>query len=360
MSSDDLLPSAQRPPAAAPAVKHVNHAPADEEPKNFAHSFWRGETMNLNPYRRDFGKDFFLERFLLRGWTPAEKPISKQTRITAFGSCFAENIQKHLRTLGHDLSQDRAPDVYVSQMGEGMVNVYALLQQFEWTLENRRPAGSLWHGYKAEHFGYDEDVRLRTRELFLGTDFFIITLGLSELWYDEVTGEVFWRAIPMSVYDASRHKFRVATFAETKAAIARMYALIREHVPGARVLFTLSPISLAATFRPVSCITANTASKAILRAAVDEFVRENEADLNTRLFYFPSYEIIQELFLDGWHPDNRHPRAYLIEVVMKIFEAAFCAEGCTLAQAQDVYRAARERSAKEADAWAGRPPAAPA
>jgi hypothetical protein len=357
MASDELIPAAA--PAAAP-TKHVNHAPADEEPKHFAHSFWRGETMNLNPYRRDFGRDFFLERFVLRGWLPAEKPVTKDTRITAFGSCFAENITKHLRAMGHDMSQDRAPNVYISQMGEGMVNVYALLQQFEWALENRQPTGSLWHGYKAEQFGYDEEVRVATRELFLNTEFFIITLGLSEIWYDEVTKDVFWRAIPMNVYDASRHKFRVATFAESKAAIEKMYALIRRHVPQAKVLFTLSPISLAATFRPVSCITANAASKAILRAAVDEFVREHEADLNTRLFYFPSYEIIQELFLDGWHPDNRHPRAWLIEVVMKIFEATYCTDGCTLAEAQEVYRAARQRSAKEADAWGGRPPAPPA
>ena len=44
---------------------------------------------------------------------------------------------------------------------------------------------------------------------------------------------------------------------------------MRKHVPHASVVLTLSPVPLAATFRGVSCVTANAASKATLRAAVD-------------------------------------------------------------------------------------------
>jgi hypothetical protein len=126
-------------------------------------------------------------------------------------------------------------------------------------------------------------IRQRTRKAFLETDFFIITLGLSEVWYDEISGGTFWRAVPLNVYDETRHKFRVCTHAETKEKIERIYHLIKKHIPNSKVLFTLSPVPLAATFRPISCITANSSSKAILRAALDEFIRENQTDVNNTL-----------------------------------------------------------------------------
>jgi hypothetical protein len=52
-------------------------------------------------------------------------------------------------------------------MGEGLVNVHALAQQFEWALENMAPPRGLWHGFKCEEFGYDEKLRVKTREAFL-------------------------------------------------------------------------------------------------------------------------------------------------------------------------------------------------
>jgi hypothetical protein len=226
-------------------------------------------------------------------------------------------------------------------MGDGLVNTYAILGQFEWALENKPQPADLWHGFRAEGYGYDEDVRLRTRDMMLGTDFFIITVGLSEIWYDEATGGVFWRAVPMRSYDPSRHKFRVSSIAETKANLARIYALVREHVPQAKILFTLSPIPLAATFRPASCLSANSASKAILRAALDELMRDNEADVNTRLFYFPSYEMVQHLFLQPWKADMRHLGDDIVATITKTFEAVYCQTKTTLADANAFYQNAR-------------------
>jgi hypothetical protein len=309
--------------------------------KKIGSSFYRGEVCNANPYRDDFRSETFLEDYLLKGWLPAEPFLDKGTRITAFGSCFARNLTKHLTAIGYNLSSGRDPSIHISTMGEGLVNTYALLGQFEWALEAKKQPVDLWHGFKGEDFGYDEEIRERTRDVFLTTDFFVITLGLSEVWYDEPTGGVFWRAVPVDRFDASRHKFRVSTVEETKTNLRRMYELIRRHAPDAKVLFTLSPISLAATFRPVSCITANVASKAILRAGLDEFMRENAADLNRRLFYFPSYEILLNLFTDPWRHDNRHPQNYVIDSIMKIFEAAYCRNETTLAEANRVLQVFR-------------------
>ncbi|HTR86728.1 MAG TPA: GSCFA domain-containing protein [Reyranella sp.] len=321
--------------------------PTHEKPKRIGSSFFRGEHCNFYPSHEDHHLPHFLERFVLGGLSPAAPPIGRSTRVTAFGSCFADNIAKHLAGLGYDLSKSRNPDIYVSAFGEGLVNVHALAGQFEWSLENAPVPQGLWHGYKAEEYGYDEGVRQRTNEVFRSTEFFIITLGLSEVWYDEPTGGVFWRAVPLDRYDPTRHKFRVCSFAETKDALERMYGLIRKHAPQAKVLFSLSPIPLVATFRPIPALAASSASKAILRAALDEFMREHAADLNERLFYFPAFEIINELFFQKYSPDGRHIGPDIVEFVMKLFEMKYCDSTLTPDEVAALYRTVRTRNAQE-------------
>ena len=210
------------------------------------------------------------------------------------------------------MTSESSPDIYVSHMGEGMVNVHAIAQQFEWTLEDKKIPDGLWYGWKAEDYGVEEDIRLKTKEAFLKTDFFIITLGLSEVWEDTVTGEVFWRAVPLEKYDETRHKFRVLSMEETKSKLEKIYSLIRSHIPKAQVLFTLSPVPLAATFREVLCITANSVSKSILRASLDEFLRDKAMENESNLFYFPSFEIISELFYEKFLDDGVIPNPKLL------------------------------------------------
>jgi hypothetical protein len=296
----------------------------EESPKKIGSSFYRGKKINLNPYLSDREKKNFIEKYLLKGLTPQEPIITKSTRITAFGSCFAENITKHLTSRGYSLSKNEEPNIYISSMGEGMVNVHAIEQQFKWALENEEIPSGLWHNSATEEFELDEQTRIKTREVFLKTEFFIITLGLSEIWYDEETGGVFWRAVPISKFDETKHKFRVATFVETKSAIERIIDIIQRHNPSAKILFTLSPVPLAATFREISCIVANSASKAILRSALDEIIREKANQFNSRLFYFPSYEIVSELFPVKYYEDGRHPRDEIISFITNLFELIFC------------------------------------
>lgn len=169
--------------------------------------------------------------------------------------------------------------------------------------------------------GYDEGVRKNTRWIFEQTDVFIITLGLSEVWFNKQSGEVFWRAIPVDRFDSDVHGFRVASVAENVENLTAIHELIRRHRPKAMIVFTLSPVPLAATFRPVSCITANAASKAILRAAIDEFMRNRE---DPGLFYFPAYEIVMHYCESPFNEDNRHPRAAVIGTAMEAFEHAYC------------------------------------
>jgi hypothetical protein len=326
------------------AEELFNNDPVGEEIKIEGTSFFRGEHCNIAPVPGDHAWPAFIENFVMKGLKPEGRPVDRTTRVTAFGSCFAENIGNHLGSLGFDTTKSRNPEIYISVLGEGLVNVHALCQQLEWALENAAIPQNLWHGYKAEDYGFHEHIRLGTEQAFRGTEFFIITLGLSEVWYDEPTGGVFWRAVPRRHYDPARHKFRVCSFAETKAQLERMYGLIRKHVPQAKVLFTLSPIPLAATFRPMAALVASSASKAILRAALDEFQREHEDELNKRLFYFPAYEIVNELFYEKFF-DGRHPTPEILGVVLKLFEATYCNTDVSMDEVSALYREARAQNA---------------
>jgi hypothetical protein len=128
---------------------------------------------------------------------------------------------------------------------------------------------------------------------------------------------VFWRAIPRSKFDAARHGFKVSTVAENRENLDTIYRIIRANRPKASVIFTLSPVPLTATFRPVSCITANTVSKSVLRVALDEFLRAHVEEPG--LFYFPSFEITKEYFRDPYRGDNRHVRTDVIKQIMRSF-----------------------------------------
>jgi hypothetical protein len=290
-----------------------------------AHESWyRGDHCNFNPRLRNLVGADSIVRHVIGSWAPQEPLIGPQTRICAFGSCFAANISNWLAKRNFNVltQQGESKQAYVIRFGEGLVNSYSLLQQFEWAFENKKNEVSLWHGYSAEEYGYNDDVRLETLELFESADIFILTLGLSEVWYDELTGGVFWRAVPSDKFDAGRHKFRVTTVEENRANIREIYRLIRKHRPSAKIIFTMSPIPLVATFRPVPCITANSASKAILRAALDEFIRE-VIDEGVA-YYWPSYEIVLDVFSNRWKEDRRHVRDEILDFIMTAFEHVWC------------------------------------
>jgi len=299
--------------------------------------FFRNTNCNFWPKQDSFASDTFLEDHVLKGWMPEAPSINARTRITTFGSCFAVGIANHLSKLGYSLTKDRDPEIYISRMAEGFVNIHSIAQQFEWALDNKAPPANLWHGFKAEEYGYRDDIRERTRAAFLETDFFIVTLGLSEVWIDEATGGVLWRGVPQKSYDPARHRFRLCTVDETRSLLERIREIVRRHVPGAKLLFTLSPIPLLATFRPVGCVTANAVSKAILRSALDEFYREHLDELNHTLFYFPSYEIAGELFPRRFESDNRHPSTPIVDFIMRTFEAVHCQTGRSLLETNRLF-----------------------
>jgi hypothetical protein len=264
---------------------------------------------------------------ILHGWTPPQRLINSGTKVLAFGSCFAEYFIAFLGRAGYNRWQ--LPSEQHALNGEALMfaihfdNIFVILQQFRWAFNEFTPRSLLWFTQDKKYFEATEERREKIRESFREVDVLIITLGLSEIWFDKISDEPMWRTIPSSLYDPERHIFRAATAEETVQAFYALDRLIDEFLPGKRFIFTLSPIPLAATFRDQSPITANQVSKATLRTAIDQFVTDPVVRAKGRYHYFPSYELVLHLFDRPFLPDNRHLRPEVAAVVLDIFSAFY-------------------------------------
>jgi hypothetical protein len=258
------------------------------------------------------------------GWLPAEPLISRATRVVAIGSCFARYFIVWLAEHGFNESMPQSPYNALLRFGSQLESPASIAQQFRWAFGELDDKAVVWIDKNKEVFEASEGRRQLVRDTLLATDVLILTLGLSEVWYDRVTGEPLWRALPVDQFDPERHVFRVETMAQTLQWLETIERLRARHVPDMKIIFTVSPVPLAATFRPVSALTANSASKAIVRAALDEFLRNHQEEVGRHAFYFPSYELATNYFIDPYGPDNRHISPTVAAGIIHYFVKHYC------------------------------------
>ena len=219
---------------------------------------------------------------ILFGWLPSRKLITRGTKVLAFGSCFAEYFIRFLARHEYNRWQ-LAPEEHggckeslLLSMGDTFESVFVIVQQLRWAFGEFTPASALWFTKDKVYFEATEERRKNIQISFQQVDVLVVTLGLSEVWFDNVAGEPMWRPITARLYDPERHVVRRATVAETVESLLEFHRLAERFLSGKQVVFTVSPVPLLATFRDQSAVTANQASKAILRAALDEFLSKEE------------------------------------------------------------------------------------
>lgn len=289
--------------------------------QKFNGSWYRGKSTNFIPSKKLLNQPNSIKEYILKGYFPSKPFIEKKSVITAFGSCFAQHITKHLISNGYNvLGKKLKIDSHIIRFGEGIVNTFAILEQLDWAFNNKNLSEGLWFGNNKEVVIPDENIRLNTKNLLLKTRVLIITIGLSEIWYDKLSNRVFWRAVPANIFDNNRHGFRNSTVEENSKNLKSIISIIRDKNPECKIIFTLSPIPLMATFRKINCISANTISKAILRVALDSIDYGDKEGV----FYFPSYELVKEVFVDPYKDDNRHIKEIYTNKIMSIFENYYC------------------------------------
>jgi hypothetical protein len=303
-------------------------------------SVWRRQNGDLNFEQPDrWFKGKFCNPFptnraihpsdVLLGWSPSVPLVTRGSKVIAFGSCFAEYFIKFLSAHGYNNwtapaeSYAQTEENLLLSLGQTFENVFVVAQQFRWAFGEFTPKPGMWIAKDKVCFEATEERRLKVRSTLSQADVVVITLGLSEVWFDQLENEPLWRAMPERLYEPERHVFRLATVAETEQALVELDRLAQQHCPRLKIILTVSPIPMLATFRNQSPITANQVSKSILRVALDAFMTRAAAAGRGRWFYFPSYELVFALFGNPFETDNRHIRLEVANAMLNIFRMAF-------------------------------------
>jgi hypothetical protein len=273
--------------------------------------------------------------------------IDKTTKIVSAGSCFATEIAHYLINHGFNYlvteGSGGAGDCYEVLDMHGKPNASAawgiifntpsFRQLVEKAFDQRALPRILWSQlHKGENLYFDpfrENVAFRSieayernysmhtaaaRKAFEEMDVFIITLGLNEVWSFSADGSVFsrspWRAAPSLIQRT------VLTVEENVSDLLKMSEILRRFNPKVKIICTVSPVPLHATFRADDhhVVVANAHSKAVLRVAAEEFVNRCPDS-----YYFPSYEIVMFCTENPWMDDQRHVSRQAVSRVMAAF-----------------------------------------
>jgi len=295
----------------------------------------------------DLTSDYAYQRLLQKWFIPEIEPKFKlrpQDKFYAIGSCFARGIE-HMLVQRRIAVESVAPEFVNLQpvnkevTGLGFTNKYntfSILNELRWALDPEAvfPIDSIVQVTESTWFdphitptlelaGLQETLDRRAMmqtvsKRIANCRAVIITLGLVEVWRDcEV--DVYTNSTPArSVLKTQpkRYEFHLTSFAQNWANLEAIHALLTRYChPEVRIVITVSPVPLMATFSKMDVVVANTYGKSLLRAIAQEW-----AAAHVNVDYFPSYEIVQNSNRAAvWERDLRHVTGAGVQHIMELF-----------------------------------------
>jgi len=294
----------------------------------------------------------------------AKFQVSASDAFFTIGSCFAREVEIALADLGCNLSlgdlvfpydwfhpghsalpsKVAGPDAVVVRERSPMNRycTHSILYDFERVLEGKHslqdsviPLGSderIWDPQlkNLQMGGWDEAIRARTvLDTAIGrmptADVVILTLGMTETWYDAVAGAVLPTPPPPAYIKKfpERFSFFNADYDDVVATLETIVGKIRKHSQKApKIIVTVSPVPMGSTFTGVDAFVANSYSKSTLVSAA-QAVAHTADDVD----YFPSYEMVVHSPREIWHDDAIHIRAPFVAEIMKRFIGCYFPTG---------------------------------
>jgi len=276
--------------------------------------------------------------------------LAPGSRVFTIGSCFARNVEDALAERGFDVP---ALDVFrripeFAQLNRAAINNYgvgAICNEIAWALDEATPFVpeqnffELFPGkfidvhlprmVRPAAFDAVHERRRRITAFYreiIDCPLIIITLGLAENWHDMESGH-YLNTRPhrlMLESHPDRYELHVLDYTDTITFLTRTFRLLDEHCRAdKRVLLTVSPVPLSATFRDMDVATANTYSKSVLRAAAEEIVAKFDY-----VDYYPSFESVVLSRRDlAFEDDQIHVRPELVELNVSRMIAAYVETG---------------------------------
>lgn len=222
-------------------------------------------------------------------------------------------------------------------------NTFSMLQALQWllgeaTFDERHVASMCddrwfdghrhpvaYHASASAAVDVHREAMSAVRDGLAAADVVVMTLGLVEAWRDNVSGAWLNCTPPTRVRDyTTRYAMVRTTHAANLDALFQVFALLQSGKPR-RIVCSVSPVPLFATFTDEDVLVANTYSKATLRSVVSEAIA---ASGDIAIDYFPSYELAmlsprdtvwREKHLTG-EPDGRHVKpAFVSDVILPLF-----------------------------------------
>ena len=288
-----------------------------------------------------------FQRLQQTWFTPRITPkfkFARDDKIYAIGSCFARGIEHALTARGvtvESMAREFATFQPVNKEVTGLgftnkYNTFSILNELSWALDPEAafPVDSIFQVTESAWFdphctptlelaGFSETLNRRALMQTVAKRVahcrgLIITLGLVEAWRDCKTG-IYTNSTPIRSAlkpDPDRYEFHVTSFVENWESLESIHALLTRYGhPDLRIVITVSPVPLLATFSKMDVVVANTYGKSLLRTVAQEWAAAHE-----NVDYFPSYEIVQNSSREAvWEADLRHVTGAAVEHIMDLF-----------------------------------------
>jgi hypothetical protein len=271
--------------------------------------------------------------------------IEQGAKIFTIGSCFARTIERWLLARGFRIPMlDFAvPKTEWSARSNGILNKYTPPNMLQ-VVRRAMVCDNDWEAVDAETerllFSSGNDLVIdlelmgfvpvsrqraieRQREIHnifvqaFDSDVVIITMGLVECWFHNNTGLAIQSApaTPSMLRAKEQFSFQLLDITEAYNAMAAMIKILMERgKPDKKILLTVSPIPLFATFTGMDVVIANSYGKNMLRTVAQQLYSEFDC-----VDYFPGYEIVQySRSPNTWHEDLIHVTEDIVRGVVTV------------------------------------------
>ncbi len=301
----------------------INGSDAVSTMKRNSYSTWPNRSDNNNR----------VEPFTEPAIAPNFK-IPKGASIFTIGSCFARNVENALKKRGFNIVSHsilKSNPVF-SEFGPNILNNYgvpSIYNELSWALDEDKLFNAekyieeifpnkyvdmhlnqaLKPASKVEVLARREAIHEMNKQI-LNCQLLIITLGLSEVWWDKKHCIYLNTSPRRSIIRNNPDRFEVHVLStdEMLNYLRPTLDLVKHNCPDIKTVITVSPVPLQSTYTEKDVIIANMYSKSSLRVVAEHLVNEYD-DVD----YYPSYEsIIISDRSDTWEADMTHPTKEVI------------------------------------------------
>lgn len=269
--------------------------------------------------------------------------LSRSDKFFTIGSCFARNIEKSLVDDGIFCITSKCviPDNLYERTGigarNGALNAYtpgAMRDLVRLASRSDKETAAILKVGDGEYCDMlttglrfmSEDEASFVRSKLIDTysdlpsaDVVVLTLGYTESWFDEESG-IFANRSPTGNIKLTRNNARFRFENLTSSSSCSLLRESIEHIKSAslrdvKIIVTVSPVPLHATFTEIDVIRANDYSKSALLAAAEECASSYDY-----VDYFPSYQYVKYTNPSyAWDNDGVHVKQSLVDRIIGKF-----------------------------------------